>query len=454
MNFSTRAIAVAIAGGLSLFGAGAMAAPPEPIPAASATAAPTEGSAGSTPPASVASPPSVPPPEPGVSPTTASPPGPPAATLQSESPPAPMAEAPPASKPLLPEWLNGITLGGGVLLWYYQPIVPRAPSVENNVSVFWARLLLDGKRGIFGFHLEPRFRDSPLRTTSTTVNGASVLTYTQDDHAWLQEAYASVDLDALGAQLKVGKEYSHLGYFWDNSFYGNVQVYDGLKLDPDYGASLEGALGKSDDLLGLGYWAQYFVVDGGTNVSLPGRDTISVPGARRRNQTVLRLEPRLSVGAATVALGVSGEYLQADFPTIGPQNVWRGALDATFTLAGAKVLGELQHQDGRSVTDFPLPSTPAGPGSSANVDYAQIGGEYTYGAVTARYYVSLGSYNNIPLATGGTVTHKEWMHVPALGVVVSQNVSVLGELVFWQHDTPTSSVLVDRSFNLTVHAHL
>jgi|HubBroStandDraft_1064217.scaffolds.fasta_scaffold00734_10 hypothetical protein len=453
MSLSTRAIAVAIAAEFSLFGAVAMAAPSEPTPAASVAAPAPEPAIAPTP-AAVAPSPSVAPPGSVVSAASGSPPGTTSATLHTESLPAPMAETPPTAKPLVPEWLNGVTLGAGVLLWYYQPIVPRAPSVENNVSVFWARLLVDGKRGIFGFHLEPRFRDSPLRSTSTTVNGANVLTYTQNDHAWLQEAYASVDLEALHAQLKIGKEYSHLGYFWDNSFYGNIQVYDGLKLDPDYGASLEGAVGKSDDPLGLGYWAQYFVVDGSTNVSLPGRDTISVPGARRRNQTIVRLEPRLNVGGATAALGLSGEYLQADLPTIGPQNVWRAAVDATLTYSGAKILAELQHQDGRNVTDFPLVSTPTTPGSSANVDHAQIGGEYTYGAVTGRYNASLGSYNNIPLATGGTITIKEWLHVIGVGVVVSPNVSVLGELVFWERDTPTSSALVDRSFNVTVHAHL
>jgi hypothetical protein len=453
MNTSTKAIAVAIAGGLSFFSAAALAVPQDRAPATSELPAPPPPPpADSTPAASPATP------APAAPATSTAPPGTPPIALQSESPPAPMGAAPPAAKPLLPEWMNGVTLGAGVLLWYYQPIVPRGAGVENNVSVFWARLLVDGKRGIFGFHLEPRFRDSPLRTTSTTVNGANVLTYTQNDQAWLQEAYASVDLDALHGQLKIGKEYSHFGYFWDNSFYGNVQVYDGLKLDPDYGASLEGDLGKSDDLWSVGYWAQYFVVDGTTNVSLPGRYTISVPGARRRNQTIVRLEPRLNVRGAKIALGISGEYLKADIPaaplSIGPQNVWRGALDATFTFAGFKVLGEVQHQDGRSVTDFPLASTSAGPGSSSNVDYAQVGGEYTYGPVTARYYVSLGSYNDIPLSTGGTVTHKEWLHVPAVGLAVSPNVSLLGELVFWQHDTPTSSVLVDRSFNLTLHAHL
>ena len=427
---STKATAIAVVGGLSFFSAAASAALQEPAPGASESPAPQSPPSASAPP-TAASP---------ATPTPSTAAGP--AVVQTASPPAPMATPPLEAKPLLPEWMNGVSLGAGVLLWYYQPIVPRAADVENNVSVFWARLLLDGKRGIFGFHLEPRFRDTPLRSTSTAVNGAS----------------ASVDLVPANAQLKIGKEYSHLGYFWDNSFYGNIQVYDGLKLDPDYGLSLEGDFGKQGDPFGLGYWAQYFLVDGRTNVSLPGRDTISVPGARRRNQSVLRVEPRFAFGGATVALGVSGEYLKADIPaapvSIGPQNVWRAALDATITYAGFKVLGEVQHQDGRSVTDFPLPSSPAGPGSSANIDYAQVGGQYTLGPVTARYYVSLGSYNNVPLATGGSVTHKEWLHVPSIGVVVTPNVSVLGEFVFWQHDTPTSSVLVDRSFNLTVNAHL
>jgi hypothetical protein len=454
MNTLTKAIAVAIAGGCSIFGTThAAVAQDTPPPGSSAPAPPPP------------SPPAEPgPAAPSLTPTAATPappgptvaPPPPQPTIKST--PGIMGGAPPTSRPLLPEWMDGVTLGAGVLLWYYQPIVPRAAGVKNDVSVFWARLLVDGKRGIFGFHLEPRFRDSPLRSTSTSVNGASVLTYTQNDHAWLQEAYASVDLQPIHAQLKLGKEYSHLGYFWDNSFYGNVQVYDGLKLDPDYGASLEGDIGKSDDALGLGYWAQYFVVDGSTNVSLPGRDTISVPGGRRRNQTIVRVEPRIRVGAATIALGISGEYLEADLPvapvSIGPQNVLRGALDASLTWGGLRVLGEVQHQDGRTVTDFPLPSTATVPGSSSDVDYAQVGGEYTYGPVTARYYVSLGSYNNIPLPGGGAVTHKEWMHVPALGLSVSPNISLLAELVFWQHDTPTSSVLVDRSFNLTLHAHL
>ena len=43
------------------------------------------------------------------------------------------------------------------------------------------------------------------------------------------------------------------------------------------------------------------------------------------------------------------------------------------------------------------------------------------GPVTARYNASLGHY-------GGTGI-EEWMHVPAVGVAISPNLSVLGELV-------------------------
>jgi hypothetical protein len=128
---------------------------------------------------------------------------------------------------------------------------------------------------------------------------------------WAQEAYASATL-ASDTVLKAGKAYSHFGLFWDNSFYGNVQVYDGLKLDPDYGLSLEGAAGL-ERKAGLRYWAQYFVVDGHTNVSLAGRDTISLPGGHRRNQAILRVEPFYKVTEhATLTAGLSGAFLQAD----------------------------------------------------------------------------------------------------------------------------------------------
>jgi hypothetical protein len=406
-------------------------------PAGTAPPATTAAPQGSTPPPTAAPPTA----GPETTPTAADAPSGDASppVRQNGHEPIPGTGAPPAeAKPAIPEWMRNVTLGGGVLLWYYQPI--SVTGVENNVSVFFANIILDGKWGIFGLHLEPRFRDTKLRPFF-------------DGPVWLQEAYASIDLgDAT--ELRIGKTYSHLGLFWDNSFYGNVQVYDGLKLDPDYGLSLAGTLGKKDDLLGLGWWAQYFVIDGGTNVSLEGRDTISIPGAHRRNQGILRAEPRLHFGPATIALGASGEFFQAsDLPGYGTQNVWRVAGDAKLTVGNLGVWGEVSYQDGRSVTAFPIAgiaataTTPAVPGqSSSKVDYALAGAEYTVGPVTARYNVSWGNYADVSVY--------EWMHVPAIGVAISPNLSVLGEFVLWQQYSPAGTSLLDRSLNVTVKAHL
>jgi hypothetical protein len=423
---SPLAIAVAIAGATCAF-----------VAPARAQTSPSNDAQAASPEVSPAPPIATSAVSPSVAPVSASAPPPGAVPVQAPVTPVPAQGSPPeAAKPALPDWMRGVTIGAGALLWYYQPI--HVPETENSASVFWARLLIDGKWGAFGVHIEPRLRDSKLRPF-------------YDGPAWLQEAYGSVDFGP--AELRVGKTYSQLGLFWYTSFYGNVQVYDGLKLDPDYGASLQGAVGKADDTFSLGWWAQYFLVDGGTNVSLSNRDTISYPGAHRRNQAIARVEPRLRLGSTTVALGASGEYLQADLPSIGPQNVWRLAGDATVTSGGLTLRGEVLEQDGRTVTDFPYAGAPASATvpavagrSSETTDYVLAGAEYTLGPVTAVYTFSLGSYRDVSV--------KQIMHVPGISVAVSPNLSLLGELVFWQNDAPEGSTLVDRSFNLTLNAHL
>jgi hypothetical protein len=351
------------------------------------------------------------------------------------------------------DWLRGVKIGGGVILWGYQPL--WIPNAENDVSIYFVNLLLDGKWGRFGLHLEPRFRDTPLRPFFAGP-------------VWVQEAYGSVDLPG-DTELRVGKTYSRLGLFWDNSFYGNVQVYDGLKLDPDYGLSLSGTVGKKDDRLGLGWWAQYFVVDGSTNVSLEGRDTISIPGARRRNQAIGRLEPRIRIGSGSLALGASGEFLQAaDLPGYGTVNVWRAVGDAKFTAGDLGVWVEFTHQDGRTVTAFPFvgtaavaatattPAIAATPGASSTiVNYGLAGIEYGIAPVTARINASFGDYADLSVT--------QVLIVPGVAVALGKHLSLLGEFVWWRQFAPSTvtpenpspgATFVDRSFNLTLNAHL
>lgn len=334
------------------------------------------------------------------------------------------------------------TIGGGTILWYYQPFLPGA---KNNVDLFFVNLLFDGQVGDFGVHIEPRFRDTKLRPHFGGATGGT---------AWVQEVYASWKL--RGATLKAGKAYSHFGLFWDDSFYGNVQVYDGLKLDPDFGLSLEGAVNEGRPV-GARYWAQFFLVDGLTNVALDGRETFTIPGARRRNQAILRVEPfvdlsRVAPGLA-VKVGLSGEYLQADLPEpIGKKDVYRGAADVTVTNGRFSLWSEFIRQNGQTVTEFPIaavPATatvPATPGqASAHTNYFLVGAEALLGRLSARYNLSYGGYRDLSIS--------EWMHVPGLGVAVSPNLTFLAEYVYWKRYAPTGDLLVDKSFNLTLQAH-
>jgi hypothetical protein len=357
-------------------------------------------------------------------------------------PPTPVVaeSARPAPRALeLPAWLRNLTIGGGAILWYYEPFVT---GVENNVSLFFANVVLDARFDRFGIHIEPRFRETKLRPFF-------------DGPAWVQEAYAHYTVASGDSQLvvKAGKAYSHFGLFWDNSFYGNVQVYDGLKLDPDYGLSLEGVLADKA-AVGLRGWAQYFVIDGQTNVSLPGRDTFSIPGARRRNQIIGRLEPfaRIGEGGGIARLGLSAEFLQPELPVIGKQNVFRGAVDLTVSAGGGTLWGEYTRQNGQTVTDFPVAATPATAGqpgapgqASKHNNYLLAGGEYTLGLFTARYVFSRGDYHDVDVT--------ETMHVPSLGVALDPNLSVLSELVVWQRNAAGVSSFVDRSLNVTLYGH-
>ena len=354
-------------------------------------------------------------------------------------PPAPRPEtvAASASGVPLPDWLRSLSIGGGVILWYYRPVELGA-GTESNVDLFFANLLLDGKFGRFSLHVEPRFRDSRLREFFPGP-------------VWAQEAYASVAF-APSIVLKAGKVYSHFGLFWDNSFYGNVQVYDGLKLDPDYGLSFEGAI-RPDEHAGLRFWAQYFVVDGHTNVSLVGRDTISRPGGHRRNQTIVRAEPFVRTDSGvTVTGGVSGVFLQADLGSAGTNDIYRAAGDISVSWRRFSGWAEYTRQQGRSVTGFPVAATPATPDvpavpgqSSAHINYALGGARVALGQVTVRYNASTGRYEDQNVS--------EWMHVPALAYAVGSNLAVLGEYVDWRRYAAGGHTLVDRSVDVTLSGH-
>jgi hypothetical protein len=333
----------------------------------------------------------------------------------------------PSAQPKTPQ----VKVGGGGILWYYQPThVWR----KNNLEFYNLRLTadVDFKDG-FALHIETRVRDSKLRPF-------------YDGTAWIEEGYASYTYGTH--TFKLGKVYSKFGLFWDRSFWGNVQVYDGLKLAPDYGASLEGAF-KLRKNFALGYAAQFFLVDGRTNVSLPGRDIVSIPDSRRRNQSVLRVDPTLKLGdKGQLRLGLSGQRFRADVPRIAlaDRGVWRYGVDVELDYDKLGVWGEFLHQDGQSVTDYPVPGIPSEDGSpgipgraSKDVNYALAGAQFGLGRVTARYNFSAAWY-------GGTGV-REWMHVPALGFRLNDALSLGLEYVHWLRSIRGEHEPYNRSLN-------
>ena len=205
---------------------------------------------------------------------------------------------------------------------------------------------------------------------------------------------------------------------------------------------------------GLRYWAQYFVIDGHTNVSLDGRDTISLPGGHRRNQSIVRVEPFYKATEhATITGGLSGAYLQADLgPLAGTKNVFRGAADLSVAIRHFGAWAEYTRQNGQSVTDFPVAATaatataPAVAGqASAHNDYGLVGAQYGIGPVTLRYNVSTGRYEDVHVS--------EWMHVPAVAYALADNFTVLAEYVDWRRYVPGASSIVDHSLDITLAGH-
>ena len=115
-------------------------------------------------------------------------------------------------------------------------------------------------------HFQMRFRDSgvPLRPF-----------YVNDDF-WLWEAYGFLDTP-LG-RLKMGSVYRQFGLFWDDSWWGNVQYMDGLKLRSDYGLSLEDTPDFKGDFK-IDRYFQFFIAQSRVSGAILGADSDSFAGS-------------------------------------------------------------------------------------------------------------------------------------------------------------------------------
>jgi len=387
---------------------------------------------------------------------------PPVVVVQTGAPQPPsqnLASPLPAAPPPSPSTAV-IKVGGGMILLYSNNYAPAYDAAGNKkkhlIDVWRASIVLDAKLDRFGFHYEFRARDRPLRWMPV--------------NSWIEELYGSADLlaptDDFGPLvLKVGKTYAQFGRFWDNSFYGNIHLRDGLKLVPNWGLSFEGTVGNGKPLA-MKYYAQYFVIDGNTSTSNANRDTNSIVGtgttpigARRRDDFVLRVEPSWTLSPVTnIKVGASFEYFTADFPdTTSPQamaamsrvkdqdnteKVIRYAVDFTAQLAWFGLWGEYTRQLGRHTNAFPYPplaatmTTPGRAGAaSPDVTYWLVGANFTIDRLTLQYNFNHATYEKVLLVGSSTPdafgTHREWIHNPSFSVKISDQLRLIVEFPFW-----------------------
>ena len=323
-----------------------------------------------------------------------------------------------------PAWMPELELHGGVAAYLYQPTNGWDP-----LFFIYSNLKLKATWDFFGIYFEPRLSSEKMRSY-------------YDSLAWIQQAYLFAELEPF--VLKIGKVYKQVGLFWDNTFYGNIQVYEGLKFDPNVGISLEGTLGQD---AGLAVYAQYFLLDGHLNASLLDRDTVSIPGARRRNIIAGRLQPFFQLTkAARLELAVSGEAFTADLPD-QQNNVGRLAGDLKLTWKGLGMWGEVLQQWGKSVNNFPYRADPASSPptsgqSSGDNTYLLAGAEWKIGPVVPRYAISIARY--------GDLSVREVLHLPGATIVFHEHGSIYVEYAIWDRSAPGGKTVIDRSFNLTV----
>lgn len=332
--------------------------------------------------------------------------------------PQPLIELPPEP------WLPKLELHGGVSAYLYQPT-----NGWDTLFFIYSNLKLKATWDWFGIYFEPRLSSEKMRVY-------------YDSLAWIQQAYLFAEYEPF--VLKVGKVYKQVGLFWDNTFYGNIQVYEGLKFDPNVGLSLEATFGKE---AGITTYAQYFALDGHLNASLQDRDTVSIPGARRRNTFAARLQPFFQLNpVARLEFALSGEAFTADLPD-ETNEVARVAGDVKLTWKGLGVWGEVLHQWGRSVPNFPYAAdettSPPTPGrSSGKNTYLLAGAEWKLGPIVPRYNLSIARY--------GDLSVREVLHLPGVSFIFHEHGQVYAEYAIWDRSAPDGGTVVDRSFNLTV----
>jgi hypothetical protein len=331
--------------------------------------------------------------------------------------------------------------GGPLASGYGVPSMPGTHSyylfVDNEEPVEWGDITK------IGAHVQARFRDSgvPLRPF-----------YVNDDF-WLWEAYGFLDTP-LG-RLKMGSVYRQFGLFWDDSWWGNVQYMDGLKLRSDYGVSLEDTPDFKDDFK-IDRYFQFFFAQSRVSGAILGADSDSFAGSEARNTFIARVVPTWKLGEKeTFAAGLSATVGEIDnqptlieygtnqvFASPGDQTVSGWAVDGTWTKGPWKLFAEVSQLYG---TLTPSHYISGGPSNRYTDGLAGI--TYTRGPLTYRCVYSFGVYDN-PYGRQG-------MLVPGITAKITSNVTLWLEYTYWDSQAGSSSPcsVLENGYQLVLDWH-
>jgi len=228
-------------------------------------------------------------------------------------------------------------------------------------------------------------------------------------------------------------------------FYGNVPYFDGLKLDPDLGLSYEHDVALSDHAK-ADLSVQYFTRDSGTNGSLQGRDTLSLPGARQRNIFTARFAPTFDLGGGTsLTLGASGMVFRADQapsanPILQDDTVSRYNLEAAVKMGKFEVFGDVTKQDGTHAPQYPTAGI-----AEDRITYVMSGISWDVcDWVKVGYNFSMADYDRSDV--------REVMHMPRMQFQVSKAASIWLEYVKWDQQVSGPDIKLDDSINLILYA--
>jgi hypothetical protein len=263
-----------------------------------------------------------------------------------------------------------------------------------------------------GAHVDFRWRDDEDKFRSF-----------YESNYWLWQAYGWVQTPV--GRLKAGKVWKRYGLDWDGSWWGNTAYFDGHKLDPDYGVSLEETWVISSTL-SVDSFAQYFFRDDRVNGSLAGADAEGVRRSGERDTGVVRVVPTWTWGEMKIALGLSGTAgrilnRRTDGATTGVDDEIVGAVaaDATFSMGPMKVFGEVSQGWG---VITPVHYVSGGPSNKRAT--ALLGAHYTIGFATLRAVYSLGWDDN----PNGR------QHLTCVGttLAITKQIDVYLEYVHWE----------------------